>query len=110
VKTIRFDDILPIFKDKNIRNAVMKVDIQWSEIYLCEAGGKIFDYVNIPVILMEWDRVSHYTIPMAIVLQFFIGRGYVATKNMCDVLDQRNAFHSWPSDIYWMKMNLSEIC
>ncbi len=110
VKTIRFDDILPIFKDKNIRNAVMKVDIQWSEIYLCEAGGKIFDYVNIPVILMEWDRVSHYTIPMAIVLQFFIGRGYVATKNMCDVLDQRNAFHSWPSDIYCMKMNLSEIC
>jgi FkbM family methyltransferase len=110
VKTIRFDDILPVLKAKNIRNAVMKVDIQWSEMYLCATGAKIFDYVNIPVILMEWDRVLRYRIPMAIVLQFLMGRGYVATKNMCEILDNSYAFRSWPSDIYWMKMNLSEIC
>jgi FkbM family methyltransferase len=62
VKTIRFDDILPILKEKNIRNAVMKVDIQWSETFLCESGNETFDYVNIPVVLMEWDPVKCFEI------------------------------------------------
>ncbi len=110
VKTIRFDDILPVLKEKNIRNAVMKVDIQWSEIYLCQTGSKVFDYVNIPVVLMEWDIGARHDERMRYVLKFFIGRGYVATADMCKLLDERDALRSWPSDIYWMKMNLSEIC
>ncbi len=110
VKTIRFDDILPILKERNIRNAVMKVDIQWAESFLCETGNETFDYVNIPVVLMEWDPVPHYRDRMSLVLHFFIGRGYVPTEDMCKVLDESNAFQSWPGDIYWMKMNRSEIC
>lgn len=110
VKTIRFDDLLPVLKRKNIRNAVMKVDIQWSEVYLCETGGKIFDYVNIPVILMEWERVVKHLFRMSAVLYFFLGRGYVPTTDMCNTLEQIDAFRSWPSEVYWIKMNQSDIC
>lgn len=110
VKTIRFDDILPVFKAKNIRNAVMKVDIQFSEVYLCETGDKIFNYVNIPVILMEWEQSPHYVTRMKGVISNLVGRGYVATADMCTTLNESDAFRSWPSDIYWMKMNRSEIC
>ena len=110
VKTMRFDDILPILKKKNMRNIVMKVDIQWSEIHLCATGGKVFDYANIPIILMEWDRGPEYTTRMNSVLRFFIGRGYVATADMCKTLKEADAITSWPSDIYWVKLNQSEIC
>lgn len=110
VKTIRFDELLPILQMKNIRNAVMKVDIQWSEVYLCETGGKIFDYVDIPVILMEWERVMKHLFRMSAVLDFLLGRGYVPTTDMCHTLEQIDAFRSWPSEIFWIKMNQSDIC
>jgi hypothetical protein len=110
VKTMRFDDILPILKKKNIRNAVMKVDIQWAETYLCDTGSETFDFVNIPVVLMEWDIGARHEARMRNVLNFFVERGYVGTADMCTVLNETNAFNSWPRDIYWMKMNLSEIC
>ncbi|CAF1446514.1 unnamed protein product, partial [Didymodactylos carnosus] len=35
VRTIRFDDLLPIFIDRQVRSAIMKVDIQSSESFLC---------------------------------------------------------------------------
>lgn len=110
VKTMRFDDILPILKGKNVRDAIMKVDIQWSEVFLCETGKETFDYVNIPIVLMEWDPVPHYRGRMSNVLDFFIGRGYVPTKDVCQVLNKAEAFKSWPGDIYWVKMNLAELC
>jgi FkbM family methyltransferase len=110
VKTMRFDDILPILKEKKIRNAIMKVDIQWSEVFLCETGNETFDHMNIPLVFMEWFAVPHYNDRMRKVLKFFIGRGYVPTSDMCNVLNESDAFQSWPWDIYWMKMNRSEIC
>ena len=110
VKTMRFDDILPILKKKNIRNAIMKVDIQWSEVFLCETGTETFDYVNLPIVLMEWAVHQHYKDRIRNVLICFARRGYVATADMCQTLDKENAFHSWPVDIYWVKMNRSEIC
>jgi hypothetical protein len=93
----------------------MKVDIQWSENFLCETGNEIFDYVNIPVVLMEWDPVPHYRERMSKVLKFFLGRGYVPTADMCTVVNEKDALlggwpGGWPADIYWMKMNRSEIC
>jgi FkbM family methyltransferase len=112
VRTIRFDDILPLLEEKNIRDVVMKVDIQWSEIYLCLTGGKIFDYINIPVVIMEWDigGYARYESHMRYILQFFFKRGYVPTADMCKILDEHDAFRSWPPDIYWMKIDRSKIC
>lgn len=110
VKTVRFDDILPILQKKNIRNAIMKVDIQWSELFLCETGTETFHYVNLPIVLMEWAVHVEYKDRMRVLLNCFIRRGYVATADMCKTLSENDAFHAWPVDIYWVKMNQSEIC
>lgn len=112
VKTMRFDDILPILKQRNIRHAFMKVDIQWAESFLCQTGNETFDYVNMPVIQMEWDAVPHYRDRTNTVLNYFLGRGYTPTSDMCNVLDINNALthQSWPGDMYWVKLNRSEIC
>lgn len=110
VKAMRFDDIFPILKEKNIRNAIMKVDIQWAEVFLCQTGNETFDYVNIPIVLMEWDKGANHKDRMVIVINFFKERGYLPTEDMCKVLVESEALTSWPSDIYWVKMNQSEIC
>ena len=43
VRTIRFDDILPLLKQNNVRRAIMKVDIEGSEHFLCNTGHQIFE-------------------------------------------------------------------
>ncbi|UJR24507.1 hypothetical protein I4U23_005882 [Adineta vaga] len=110
VRTIQFDDILPILKTKNIRHAIMKVDIQWAEIHLCQKGNEIFHYVNIPVILIEWDLGSRLFDRFESLLKCFISRHYVATSDLCNLLPESEALKTWPSHFYWMKMNRSEIC
>ncbi|CAF0815434.1 unnamed protein product [Adineta steineri] len=110
VKTLRFDDILPVLQTKHIRHAVMKVDIQWSELYLCLTGDKVFDSVNIPVILMEWDVGAGFHDNIRYILKYFLKRGYVATVDMCQILDEKDALYSWPPNIFWMKTSLSKIC
>ena len=110
VKTMRFDDILPVLKANNIRNAIMKVDIQWSEAFLCLTGNQTFDYVNIPVVLMEWDPVPHHRQRMKIVIDYFTARGYTPTVDLCKILNISQAFQSWPGDMFWIKLNQSEIC
>ncbi|UJR32573.1 hypothetical protein I4U23_020034 [Adineta vaga] len=69
-----------------IRNAVMKIGIQSSEVFLCETGQETFDYLNLPVILIEWDIGTRYDDRLHKVLKFFRERGYVSTSNMCEVL------------------------
>ncbi|CAF1670180.1 unnamed protein product, partial [Adineta ricciae] len=107
VKTIQFDEILPILKIRNIRQAIMKVDIQWAEIYLCQTGNKTFNYVNIPVILMEWDLGSRLFDRFDSLSKCFFNRGYFATSDLCRVLPNSEALKTWPADIYWMKVNLT---
>ncbi|CAF1040492.1 unnamed protein product [Adineta steineri] len=110
VKTIEFNDILPVLKAKNIQHAVMKIDIQWAETYLCQAGDQVFDSVNIPVILVEWDIGARFYDRLRYLLKYFTRRGYIPTTDMCNILPEREALTTWPTHLYWMKMNLSEIC
>ncbi|CAF1365850.1 unnamed protein product, partial [Adineta ricciae] len=84
VKTIQFDDILPILKGKQIRHAIMKMDIQWSEMYVCLTGSGVFDYMNIPIVLMEWDisGKERYGSRLKFILSFFLRRNYIPTACM----------------------------
>lgn len=110
VRTIQFDDILPILVEKNMTTVIMKVDIQWSEIHLCHTGNKTFDLINIPIVLMEWDVGALHYARLRAVINYFIRRGYVPTSDMCSILKESDALGSWPSDVYWMKINMTEIC
>lgn len=110
VKTIIFDDIFPLLQWKNIRRLIMKVDIQWSEVYLCETGSRIFTTIDIPVVLMEWAVVPQYKNRMQKALECFTARNYIATKDMCTPLDHKAAYHSWPFDIFLVKKNSIRMC
>ncbi|CAF1045451.1 unnamed protein product [Adineta steineri] len=54
VTTIQLDDILSIIKQTKFRSFAMKIDIEGSEYYVFESGKQIFDYVDIPIIVVEW--------------------------------------------------------
>ncbi|CAF1526474.1 unnamed protein product, partial [Rotaria sp. Silwood1] len=108
-KTIQFDDILPVLQKNHVRSAIMKVDIEGSEHLLCETGHAVFEQFDIPVIQMEWQYVRRYKNRAEIVLNFFKKHHYIATRDICLQLDAAQAFQSWPSDVYWVKMN-SSVC
>ncbi len=88
----------------------MKVDIEGSEHFLCDTGHKVFDYLEIPVIQMEWQYVRKYKYRADIVLDFFTKRDYIPTIDMCQKILLAEAFRSWPWEIYWIKLNSSNIC
>ena len=110
VKTLRFDDLLPILKQKEIRSVVMKIDIEGSEDYFCNSSAESFDYLDVPVILMEWANVKLVPQRVSTVVEFFTKRKYTATTDTCRELKIEDAFTSWPWDIYWVKMNRLDIC
>ena len=60
VKTIQFDDLLPILISRGIRGAIMKIDIEGSESFVVESGSGVFDLLDIPFIQMEWMNVQRY--------------------------------------------------
>jgi hypothetical protein len=88
----------------------MKIDIEGSENFIVESGAQMFDYLDIPIILMEW-AVLRMTKPRAsMVLNFFIKHNYTATHDICHEIKIADAFKSWPWDIYWIQKNRLEIC
>ena len=104
-KTIRFDDILPILKQRQVKGAMMKVDIEGSEHILCETGHQVFEQLNISVVQMEWQYVQRFRVRGEIVLKFFEEHRYIPTLDMCQRLNPMEAFQRWPFDVYWMKQH-----
>ena len=54
VKTIQFDDLLPLLISRGVRGAIMKTDIEGSENFLVESGSRMFETLEIPFVQMEW--------------------------------------------------------
>jgi len=113
VLTTRFDDLYPILINNQISNAIMKVDIQLSEIFLCQSGSKIFDSINIALVQMEWSDIKLNKYYADFIIEFFTQRNYlpVATDN-CKVLNSTNTnYTTWgtPYDIYWIKSDYYHI-
>ncbi|CAF4209983.1 unnamed protein product [Rotaria magnacalcarata] len=58
VQTIRFDDLLPILLEKRVQSVMIKIDIEGSENYMCETGSKMFELIDIQLVMMEWGHVA----------------------------------------------------
>ena len=110
VETIRFDDILPIIKSTERRAFLLKADIEASEHHLFDSGTEIFEYLDIPVIIIEWDRFRDHIDRGAMVLSFLTKHGYIPTVDTCQRLNITDTFIGWPANVYWMKTNSSDIC
>ncbi|CAF0920642.1 unnamed protein product [Didymodactylos carnosus] len=114
VGTIRFDGLLPIFIDRQIQSAIMKIDIQSSEGFLCASGSQIFDSANIVFVQMEWDDIKWQADQAEFIIDFFIRRNYVTTAtDNCQILNQtRNNYTTWgtPHDVFWIKSSHLHLC
>jgi FkbM family methyltransferase len=109
VKTITFDEVLPILVARGIRGALMKIDIEGSESFVVESGSRVFDTLDIPFIQMEWKMVRRYADRVKIILDFFGKRNYDSMTSSCQLLNSHE--HSrWPDEIYWLKKNTSNFC
>ncbi|CAF1532234.1 unnamed protein product, partial [Adineta steineri] len=97
VKTITFDELLPIFIQRGIRGALMKIDIEGSESFVVESGGRMFDTLELPFVQMEWFIVRQYADRAKVILDFFFKRNYNPTTCNCIVLNSTQ-YASWPSD------------
>ncbi|CAF3955202.1 unnamed protein product [Adineta steineri] len=105
VKTIRFDDLLPILIERKVRAAVIKIDIEGSESYMCETGSKVFELIDIQLVMMEWGHGFRkwYKSRYQSMVKFFALLDYVVTDENCNVLDSANWETTWPGNIYWIK-------
>ncbi|CAF3754852.1 unnamed protein product [Adineta steineri] len=106
VKTLRFDDVLPILIARNVKTAMIKIDIEAAESFMCESGSKIFEEINIPYIMMEWHGIrSKYQERYQFIIDFFSARGYVATDQSCKDLRIKDWLRNWPGNVFWLKRN-----
>ncbi|CAF1442190.1 unnamed protein product [Adineta steineri] len=105
VKTIRFDDLLPILIERKVRAAIVKIDIEGSESYMCETGSKVFEVIDIQLVMMEWGHGLRKTYKSRYqsIIKFFAQLDYVVTDEKCNVLDSANWETTWPGNIYWIK-------
>ena len=109
VRTIQFDDVLPILVDRQVRGALLKMDIEGSESFVVESGGRVFDTIDIPYVMMEWMNVRKYPDRVKVILDFFNKRQYEARSLSCQLLNQ-GFYQTWPGDICWMRRNVSNFC
>ena len=109
VKTIQFNELLPILMSRKVRGAIMKMDIEGSESFVIESGDQIFDAIDIPYIQMEWLKVRHYPDRVKIIIDFFEKRKYEARTLSCQLLNSTNN-STWPKDLCWIKRNVSNFC
>jgi FkbM family methyltransferase len=109
VKTIKFDELLPIFIARGIRGAIMKIDIEGSESFVVESGSRIFDLLDIPYIQMEWLKVRKYPDRVKVILDFFEQRNYDPKTFSCELLNLTQPV-TWPDDFCWVKRNVSNLC
>ncbi|CAF1171199.1 unnamed protein product [Rotaria sordida] len=109
VKTIMFDEILPILIQHGIRSVLMKIDIEGSESFVIESGSHIFDTLDIPFIQMEWLKIRHYIDRVKIIIDFFNKRHYNPMTSSCQLLNSHE-YNIWPDEIYWLKKNFSNFC
>ena len=110
VRTIRFDDLLPIIQMSGMKSVVMKVDIEASENFLCQTGSKIFDYLNIRFIMMEWMNIRLFKDRADLVVGFLRSRNYIVMDEHCKAILNNDYYNSWPCVVYWIKRDQITIC
>ncbi|CAF1020559.1 unnamed protein product [Rotaria sp. Silwood1] len=104
VHTIRFDEILPLLEARGVRRALIKIDIETSESYMCETGLKVFERIDIPFVMMEWHhwRVNHQK-RYQFIVDFFTRLNYVPTDEECKDLETDTWLTKWSGNVFWIK-------
>ncbi|CAF3463694.1 unnamed protein product [Rotaria sp. Silwood1] len=111
VQTIRFDDLLPFINERNIQEAIIKIDIETSEHYLCVTGEKIFNQINIPFVIMEWANIKEIPEKANLIQEFFTIRSYIPFNSEICQPETEKDYRRWQNqDIFWIKKNYTYLC
>lgn len=112
VQTIRFDDLLVNVTERGAREAIIKIDIETSEHFLCKTGQRMFDRINIPFIMMEWALIKEIPSRAKPVHDFFTRRSYTAyNPSTCQPQADQHDYQQWnDQDIYWIKEKYESFC
>ncbi|CAM4820071.1 unnamed protein product [Rotaria magnacalcarata] len=111
VQSMRFDDLLPLVKERDIREAIIKIDIETSEQYLCETGEQIFNQINIPFVMMEWANIKEIPARANLIEEFFTNRSYIPfNSETCEPQTEKNYRHWYTQDIFWIKKTYTHLC
>jgi hypothetical protein len=112
VETILFDDIVNYFpKNKQYKQAVLKIDIEGFEPYAFAQAKILFDSIDIVVIFMEWLNLpnqveSHKEIrDMIDFLSSYKLKPYAINGRLLEI---NQWVTSWPGDIIWRKDGYSQ--
>ena len=105
VQTIRLDDLLPILVERKVQSVLIKIDIEGSEVYMCESGSRLFDLIDVQLVMMEWGHGfrKQYRQRYQSIADFFTQRNYVPTDPHCTELSVSKWESEWPGNIYWIK-------
>lgn len=105
VQTIRLDDLLPILVERKGKSVLIKIDIEGSGVYMCEGGSKLFDVIDVQLVMMEWGHGfrKQYRSRYQSIADFFTERNCVPTDPHCTELRVAQWESDWPGNIYWIK-------
>ncbi|CAF1266105.1 unnamed protein product [Adineta ricciae] len=105
VQTVQLDDLLPILIQRNVRAAIIKIDIEGSEVYLLESGRKVFQQIDIQLVMMEWGNGLRktYADRYEKIVNYFEELHYITTDVDCNILDVTDWRTTWPGSVYWIK-------
>ena len=105
VQTARLDDLLPILVERKVQSVLIKIDIEGSEVYMCESGSRLFDLIDVQLVMMEWGHGfrKQYRQRYQSIADFFTQRNYVPTDPYCTELSVSKWESEWPGNIYWIK-------
>lgn len=101
IKTILLNDLLPLMRS---RAAILKVDVQGNEVnvFTDTSAGRFFDYVNVPLVFIEWLLCKRHS-PKVVkrLINFFYSRNYTAFK--LDNSKVKKHYLSWPANMLFKK-------
>jgi FkbM family methyltransferase len=110
VETILFDDLLNYLpkynKNQAYKKAIIKMDLEGLEPLALAHASKIFEHLDIPVIIMRWETIKRERISHALVdnmITFLINHGLKPHPiESTNVLNLKN-WKSWPRNVIWKK-------
>ena len=110
VKTITIDDLLPLM---TASRAVMKIDVQGSEIRVFDesTASKFFENIDVVAILMEWENYKVRSKYSPESCEKFLSFFYKRNLNVYDTDFKKlgKNFDNWPWDVILLKVNTSVI-
>ena len=99
--SIKFDDLITILPE-DFTEAILKMDIEDSEINAFKKAAEIFERVKIHAVFMEWGRKRIFlTKEISHILDFMFDRDFEVKDTNLKPL-KRKDWEYWPWDIVWI--------